>query len=211
MAKLQPGPRAALFVTALLCGGCTLDSVVAQAGLPGTSISASVSDVAQRGAYLDARIVAGGFDFRLFFPASETCRFLLEDPVGLRFKWLGVIGRISNDVATCDAVGILSLRAWRDRRPRGAREPLPRAPARYEVVYRDADLAQLRGRFPLARALGFSGSMDLIVVVPNDEVCNNVMRSGTASMEFRASGPKPLVLLDGKRFCLVLGLAYPQS
>ena len=169
MSVARTEPYVALFfvTTALLYAGCTVDSVVSQAGVPGTSVSASVSDVAQRGAYLDARVVAGGFDFRLFFPDNESCRLLLGDPIGLDFTWLGVLGRISNDVATCEAVGILSLRAWRDRRPRGTREPLSRAPARYEVVYRDADLATLRGRFPLARALGFSGSMDLIVVVPN--------------------------------------------
>ena len=197
--------------TALLHAGCTTDSVVSQAGVPGTSISASVSDVAQRGAFLDARVVAGGFDFRLFFPNNDACRGLLEDPVGLDFTWLGLFGRISNDVATCEAVGILSLRALRDRRPRGRQEPLPRAPAHYQLVYRDADLAQLRGRFPLARVLGFSGSMDLIAVVPNEEVCTKVMASETSSMEFRASGPRPLVLLDAGRLCPVLGLVHPQS
>jgi hypothetical protein len=197
---------------AALPGACTLDGVIADAGLPGTSFEAEVRDVAERGSYLDAFVDAGGFHYRLFFPADETCRGLLAGPEGLRFTWLGLMGRLSDgerEGARCDAVGVLSLAAWRDRQPRRSREPLPRSPARYQVVYRDADLVQLEGRFPLASQLGFTGTGNLVLVLPNEAACAGFPERGTASMEYRVSGPNPLVLIDGRELCPVLGLAQP--
>ena len=211
MATVQSRARllGAILAAVFGCGGCTLDSAVAGAGLPGTNFEATVSNVKERGSFVDARVVAGGFDFRLFFPANDLCRDLLMNPEGLRFTWAGLMGRVSRGDERCAAVGVLSLVAWRDRQPRRSREPLPRAPSRYHVVYRDADLVQLHGRFPLAGQLGFTGTQRLIVVVPNDETCSGFANRGTASMEFRVRGPDPLVLIDRGQPCRVLGVAQP--
>ena len=192
-----------------LSAGCSLDSVVAGAGLPGTTVSARVTNVKERGSYIDAFVDAGGFQYRLFFPADDTCRGLLATPEGLKFTWLGLMGRVTDGERRCDAVGVLSLMAWRDRQPRRSREPLPRAPARYHVVYRDAETVQLHGRFPLAGQLGFSGTGQLIVVLPNTEACSGFADRGTASMEYRVKGPHPLTLIDKDQLCPVLGLAQP--
>lgn len=189
--------------------GCTLDSVIAGAGLPGTTVDAVLGTPTERGAYLDTSVDAGGFQYRLFFPNEPGCKELLSRPSGLQFVWLGVMGRVTDGDERCDAVGVLSLLAWRDRQPRFSREPLPRAPARYELVYRDDDLVQLRGRFPLARELGFTGSQNMVVVLPNEGPCQRFVDVGTASMEFRASGPHPLTLISGNELCRVLGLAQP--
>jgi hypothetical protein len=191
--------------------GCTLDSVIASAGAPGTSADASLGPVRERGSYLDAEVDAGGFEYRLFFPNVPSCQWLLGEPKGARFKWLGVMGRLELGDERCDAVGVLSLEAWRDRQPRRSREPLPRSPARYQVVYEDADLVQLEGRFPLASQLGFTGTAQLIAVIPNEAVCHGLGTQGTASMEYRTAGPEPLVLLDRDQLCPVLGLAQPPA
>jgi hypothetical protein len=195
---------------ALLAGGCTVDNIVARAGVPGTTLDAQVSDVATRGGYIDAHVVAGGFDYRFFFPNSEPCRTLLEGTEPVRFQWLSLLGRITGGDLRCDAVGVLSLRRWRNRQPRGAREPLERAQARYEVLYTDDDMVQLIGRFPLAGRLGFTGTGQIVAVVPNDEACQAPISGRTASMEFRASGPRPLVLIAGRQLCEVIGLAQPR-
>jgi len=68
---------------------------------------------------------------------------------------------------------------------------------------------QLHGRFPLAQQLGFTGSGRLVAVVPNEPACSGLGDSGTASMEYRVSGPNPLVLINGNELCPVLGLAQP--
>jgi hypothetical protein len=203
--------RAALALSVLVGMGsaCTWDTVVARAGLPGTRVAAEISDLSVRGSYLDARVSAGGFRYRLFFPNLPECGELLREADGLVYTWRGIAGRISNEQSSCDAVGVLSLREWRDRQPRRSREPLPRSSARFEVIFSDDDLIQLRGRFPLASQLGFSGTGQLIAVLPKEEACERFLSSRTASMEFRASGPVPLTLLSGRQRCPVLGLAQP--
>jgi hypothetical protein len=204
---------AALLGLLSLCGSaCSLDTTVARAGIPGTTLSAEILDLVDRGSYLDARVEAGGFRYRLFFPNTLVCGELLGRDSGLlRYQWLGLGGRITDGDERCDAVGVLSLRAWRDRQPRRSREPLPRAPARFRVEYSDADLIQLRGRFPLASQLGFTGSGQLIAVVPNEERCHPFQSAGTASMEFRARGELPLTLIAGNQLCPIIGLVQPLA
>ncbi len=204
-----PRTRSALCAAALLGLACSWDTVVARAGVPGTTVPAEISNLSERGSYLDARVDAGGFRYRLFFVNTAECHNLLRQADGLSYQWLGLVGRVVSEESRCDAVGLLSLSEWRDRQPRRSREPLPRAPAHFRVEYSDDDLIQLRGRFPLASQLGFSGTGQLIVVVPNEESCEAFRTSGTASMEFRASGAVPLTLLDGRRLCPVLGLVQP--
>ena len=201
--------RLSLVVSLLAWGGCSVDSVVAGAGVPGTRYPAEIRDVKERGSYIDAFVDAGGFQYRLFFPADDTCRGVLAHPEGAEFTWLGLMGRVSFGDDRCDAVGVLSLEAWRDRQPRRSREPLPRAPAHYHEVYSDRDQVQLYGRFPLASQLGFAGSGQLVVVIPNDPACSGLVDQGTASMEYRVRGPNPLVLIDGDKLCPILGVAQP--
>ena len=201
-------PLVGLLAVGIVTSSCSLDSAIAAAGVPGTRLDAKVGPATARGSYLDARVKAGGFDFRFFFPNEPGCQALLAQP-DLHFVWLGMLGRITNRDQRCDAVGVLSLQAWRDRQPRFSHEPLPRAPARYDTIYQDDDLVQLAGRFPLAAQLGFTGTQRLIVVIPNEGPCRRLVSSGTVSMEYRASGPDALTLLSGDELCRVLGLAQP--
>jgi len=94
---------------------CTVDSLVAGAGVPGTTLEAKVGKATPRGSYLDAEVEAGGFRYRLFFPDEPDCRELLAEPAGARYQWLGLMGRLSRGDLRCDAAGVLSLAAWRDR------------------------------------------------------------------------------------------------
>ena len=116
LAPTRPGAClwGAIFAAALACGGCTVDSAVARAGLPGTNFEARVENVKERGSFIDARVIAGGFDFRLFFPANDRCRDLLMAPAGLRFTWIGLMGRVSRGDERCDAV----VRNQRRRKPK---------------------------------------------------------------------------------------------
>ncbi len=200
-----------LLGVAIAASSCTLDSAIAAAGAPGTTVDAVVGSATARGSYLDAWVHAGGFDYRFFFPNEPVCEALLAQPDGLRFVWLGTLGRITNGEQRCDAVGVLSLEAWRDRQPRRSGQPMPRAAAQYQVVYRDDDLVQMHGRFPLAGLLGFIGTQSLIVVLPNEGVCRRFVDRGTASMEYRANGPNPLTLISKDERCPVLGLAQPSG
>lgn len=198
-----------LLAAAFATPGCSVDSVIAGIGAPGTTVDAKVGPATTRGAYLDAVVDAGGFSYRFLFPNEPVCQDLLAQGEGLSFVWLGLMGRITDGAERCDPVGVMSLPEWRDRQPRRTGRPHAREPAKYEVVYRDADTLQLQGRFPLAGFLGFTNTQHLVAVLPNEGVCKRFADRGTASMEFRDVGPIALTLITGEDHCTVLGLAQP--
>jgi hypothetical protein len=191
-------------------GACTIDSAIAGAGVPGTTQRATISDVTVRFEYIDAFVSAGGFRYRFFFPDREPCRSIINDPEGVAFVWLGPLGRITKGDERCSPVGVLSLREWRNRGPRRSREPLPRGQAvLFEELWRDDDMVIVRGRFPLAGLANWAGGHDTIGILPVADQCQRFLTGGRASMEFRASGRYPLVLLDGNSRCPILGFALP--
>ena len=63
----------------------------------------------------------------------------------------------------------------------------------------------LRGRFALASRVGLANTFDAVAMVPNDDVCGPVARSGAATLVFRSGGARVLTL--GR--CSVLAVAAP--
>jgi hypothetical protein len=119
------------------------------------------------------------------------------------------MGRLTRGGERCSPVGVLSLREWRNRGPRRSREPLPRGQATFREVWKDADMLIVRGRFPLAGLANWAGGHDTLAILPNDELCQGILGRGVASMEFRASGANPLVLIDRRALCPIIGFAQP--
>jgi hypothetical protein len=188
--------------------------VLAGAGcntIPGMSTTWVVNSVVERGPYLDVTLSNGGDTMRYFTPASETCRNLLrvEQPVG--YVSLGQMGQFQTGEVVCVPVGILSLREWRDQRPRPGVPPLPTGQANYRLDYEDKDVAMLRGRFPLVGLIGFVGLGDTIVVLPKTPACTPLLSQSVATIEYRDAGPDPYVLFVGDRRCPVLGLVQPPE
>jgi hypothetical protein len=106
-------------------------------------------------------------------------------------------------------VGIGSLAAWRDSRPRPQVGPLPAKQADYRVEYQDRDLAMLRGRFPLLGLIAWPGMGDTLVVIPQTPACKPLLQQGVATIEYRVAGPDPYVLLVGGERCPIQGLIQP--
>jgi hypothetical protein len=206
------GSAALVAATAL---ACTTDKFVMGSGLPLGNASTSVSLIAERGDYLDVRSQAGGKSYRFFLPNSEACRALFVSEKPVSYSNEGVFGRFSQGEAICHPVGILSLAAWRDRRPRPQSSAvIPRSQALLkQIVYEDDDLTLVRGRFLLASQIGFTGGEDAIAVIPKEEACVGVPTSETASMEFRVAGKRPFTIVNGRRLCPLLGFvkAPPNS
>lgn len=196
---------------AWLAVGCTRDQVVMQSGLPGGRASASLSLVAERGDYLDVIMASGGRRYRFFLPNDAACVALFESEKAISYANAGSFGQLSTDRTTCDPVGILSLAAWRDRGPRRPNAAvIPRSQAELrEVVYADADMTLVRGRYQLAREIGFLGGADCIAAIPDVEECRGVPEAGRATMEFRPAGPDAYILLNGTMRCPVLGFIQP--
>jgi hypothetical protein len=172
-------------------------------------------DVKERFGYLDVLLQGDGTTLRAFVPGSDGCRRILTSESRVRFEASGAIGSLEGgDGAECELVGIGSLQDWRDRGPRSGdlrSSPIPRAPASYDLVYLDREVAFLRGRFPLGDRIGWSDLGDTIAVVPNDPICEPVFRRDTASMEYRPAGTPALALVSEGGLCQIVGLIQPPS
>jgi len=206
-------PWAPAVLAGLVAAACTTEQFISQAGVPGTSTPAKIVSVVERGEYLDTTIETGGTALRFYLPASEECRTVVNgDFETARYQNLGPLGRLTRGEVRCDPLGILSLRAWRDRRPRGVlpKQTIPRAAARFQEIRRDADLVLLQGRFPLAGYIGWVGGVATRAVVPVDPVCEDAIASGTASMEYRPAGKLPFTLVASKGLCEIVGFVYER-
>jgi hypothetical protein len=184
-----------------------------QLGVPGTGFDLSVTRVETRGEWLDVWLHGGDLTLRSFVPASPECAALLRPERTLRFSQGGSGSFVSGD-QRCDAAGIGTLEEWRDRRrdPPGLLEsPVPHAPADYDVIYRDDDVAFLRGRFPLADRLGWTSLADTIAVVPRRAACEDVLTRQVATLEYFARGSPVLALIGGETRCPIVGLLRPGA
>ena len=194
----------------LVAAGCTADRAIYDARLPSTSTPAAVTWLAERAGYLDLAVETAGESLRFFAPAAdEACAQLAADPRDVRYQHHGHLGRLVAGDVVCELVGVLSLEAWRDRRARGSREPVPRSRATFRVVHRDADVTLARGRFGLAGELGWVGGADTVAVFARSDRCDALLDEGVASLEYRHEGPDVLALLASDGRCPLLGIARP--
>lgn len=186
-----------------------------------------VTELAVRDGYLDATLSGPGHPLRFFFPRGEVCAALLRPEGKVGYVARGRYGQVvwpegqaptpERQGEACVPLGVGSLRVWRDRQPRprtagGATAGLERDTAHFRVVYRDDAGILLRGRFPLAGAVGFAAAQDLVAFVPASEPCLATIAGGEATLEFRESGPEPFRLMtEPPARCVVEGFAIPPS
>ncbi len=163
-----------------------------------------VSTSTLRGPYIDATLLLQSGEWRFLFPQSATCAAMLRPEAPVSFQNRGHFGLVmGSDGASCDPVGIGTLRRWRRGRRKG--ETAPSSAARFEVIHEDTEVLLLRGRFPLASRLGVPNTFDVVAMVANDELCAPVARSGAATLVFWPSGSRVLQLSA----CPVLAVAMP--
>jgi hypothetical protein len=179
--------------------------------IPGLRTPAKVSSVVERGGYLDATLESKYWSFRFYFPDHADCRAIVRPGEDVTYVKAGSLGQVQNPAReVCDPVGIASLREWRDQRPRSRlSEPLPRTRADFEIIYRDEELAFARGRFLLAREIGWPGGDDTIALLPIAEGCQEPLERGVAAMEYRSAGEVPFRLVAGGEDCPILGFVQP--
>jgi hypothetical protein len=171
-----------------------------------------VERVQPRGPFLEVDL-SGGFALRTYVPPSEDCAFVLAPEKKITYVERGS-GRFEREDRACDAAGIGEPNISRGRQPRSSApgsSAIPRAQATFGVLYEDADVLLLRGRFPLAHLVGWAGGADSVAVVPNEENCQGAITGGVASMEYRASGRISLALVGPGGLCPIVGLIRPPS
>jgi hypothetical protein len=206
--------RIALAWLALAVVACNPSKSVFQLGVPGGHIEMTLAKVTQRHGYLDTELHGSGWLLRSFLPANEVCARVVSTEQGLQYLSAGSYGTLVRGDDRCEAVGIGSLREWRNRRPRGdsARGSIiPSAQASYRLVYQDEELVFLRGNFPLAGRLGFAAMGDAIAVVPRLPVCQRAIESETSTLEYFHAGSNVLTLSSNQGRCPIEGLIRPLA
>jgi hypothetical protein len=190
---------------------CETLGIRQRGGLPGASWPARVLSSVPRDGYLDATIAVWDQKLRFFFPYDEECTAVLRPEASIEWVEVGLFGRARSGEQDCDAVGVLSLAEWRDRRPRPPVRPLPRGPAYYAVAAQDTDLALLRGRFPLTGLIGIPGGIDLVAVVPKVPLCRRPLGRTSATIVYDDTGDVPYAFMSDTGLCPILGFALPLS
>ncbi len=160
-----------------------------------------------RGPFIDATLVLPSGEWRFLFPRTETCTAMLTVEAPIRHSSFGGgFGRaVAPDGSQCTPAGIGTLHRWRRSRREG--EMQPSSPARWEIIHEDPQAFLLRGRFGVASRLRLPNTFDVVALVPNDDVCGPVARSGNATLVFRQAGRRVLMLGQ----CPVLAVATPPE
>lgn len=157
-----------------------------------------------RGPYVDATLSLSSEDWRFLLPQTEACAEVLRPEAPVSYSSVGSFGRVTGpDGSVCDPVGIGTLQRWRGPRREG--EMVPSSPASWTIIHEDSEVLLLRGRFPLATRVRVANTFDVVAMVPNDDVCGPIARSGAATLVFRPSGRRVLELGG----CGVLAVAMP--
>ncbi len=210
MRSRSKGALLGIALAGALASGCNVQKNVWAAGLPGVDTEMIVGSAVPVAGYIEVDLLGKGWKLHTFTPADEVCARMLEPESTVSYVANGPYGTLQSGGDVCQAIGLGSLREWRDRRPSQTTVVMiPRAQADYEVYYRDAKQVFLRGRFPLGSLLGFTGLDDTIAIVPNIPVCQRPIESGVASMQYYQTGENPIVLLSGAGECPILALLQP--
>ena len=170
-----------------------------------------LSEVAAIGPYLDATLSNQRFSLRFFFPRSEDCLALIRSGAERRYLPIGSLGSVvDEEKRRCEAIGVASLREWRDDQPRRRAPHLtPRVQVAFRTIFEGEDLVLVRGRFPLALEIHWPAAMDTVVMLPAGPVCDEARQRGKATMEYHATGPEPFLLVGEEGSCPILGFAGP--
>lgn len=207
---------AAVLPALLACAGAKrAGRAVEQELNPFASARVAVVAVAVHGPYLVADIqgASGGRgDLTLLAPGTDpACLRILRPEAWVTYRKHGHFGRFEDGEDVCDAVGVASLAAWRDRQPRGPlpRAVIPRATVRFREIARDDDVVLVRGRFPLVGHAGIPAGHDLVALLPTLPACARPLERGEGSLEFVPAGRVAFRIVGDGGPCPVLGFALP--
>jgi hypothetical protein len=178
-------------------------------GAPAVTSKMKVSSLRTRGPYLEAQLSLEGTNLQAYTLPGGDCEQVLQPDTEIEYLDSGPMGVYKKGDLRCQQMGVGNLILWRDRNRRAASAPVLRQQANFKTLYTDDEITMLRGRFPLASAVGFTGALDIVVVVGDSKECEGPIESGVASMEYRGKGKRPLTLVGKSGLCLIQALIQP--
>lgn len=189
-------------------GGCQSESGLAP-GLSGMRTDMTVRTTWSLGPYLAARLDMKGKELDAYAMPTDACRALFAEGSTVTYVDDGPLGVFRRGDVECQSFGVGNLVVWRDRSRHSTTGIVPRAQAAYRVIHRDDTWALLRGRFPGAGHLGFTGRSDLVAVIPVTGECAGLLDQRAATIEYRPDGGRVLSLVGRSGLCDIRGLAKP--
>ncbi|MGI9431370.1 MAG: hypothetical protein ACR2PQ_04110 [Myxococcota bacterium] len=192
----------------LLLSGCNARKMAWEFGRGMTDMTVTSSTI--RGPYLDAVVEGEGVTLRSFTPASAACSEILRADATVDYVERGW-GLFRRGELECHAVGIAEpwlARTQTTRSGQLSHRTIPRTHAHFSTLFEDADVIMLRGRFPLARLVGWAGTADTVAVIAQAEGCRPSME-GIARMEYRPTARITLSLVGANGLCRIEGLIQP--
>ena len=196
-------------IAVLLAGlGCQSKSGLAP-GLSGMRTNMTVMQVEPLGPYLDAKLDMNGKILDSYVIPGEACQAVFVPGDEVVYVDNGPQGVFHNGEARCQSMGIGNLLVWRNRSRNSSAVPVPRTQAAFHVIYKGDEYALLRGQFPGAHIIGFTGDYDLVAVIPVGGECTTILDQRTASLEYRDKGSRVFSLTGKTGLCEIHGFAYP--
>jgi len=210
----SPRRRAVAFCAAIcLIAACstvkeTVQSATQKPTIPGTGKTVAVSEVSERGGYLEATL-ATEVPMSFYFAPSEACRAVLVEEGEVEYREEGTFGEVGGSAGICLAEGTSTLRTWRDRyATRRNVKGKPREIVRFKKTYEDDSVLMIRGRLTLAALLGMM-SDDVVGVLPASSDCRSLVEQGEAFMNYQRSIGPVFYLTGAELRCDFLGIARP--
>jgi hypothetical protein len=199
---------AGLSALLLLAAGCQSQSGLAP-GLSGMRTEMTVQRTWPLGPYRAARLDMNGKELDAYAMPTDACDAVFTEGGTVTYVDDGPLGVFRSGDLECQSFGVGNLVVWRDRSRHSTRGIVPRAQAAYRVMHRDDTWALLRGRFPGAGYLGFTGRSDLVAVIPVTGECAGLLDRRAATIEYRPEGERVLSLVGSSGLCDIRGLAKP--
>ena len=201
---------ASLLPLAVLLGALACQSRTGFApGLSGMRTELRVIGSERLGPYLAAELARKDDALDAYVLPSESCLAVFEAGATVTYVDTGPQGVYRRGEASCQGLGVGHLLVWRDRDRHSAGTVLPRTQVAYRVIHRGERFTLLRGQFPGAARIGFTGQGDLVAVVPTGGECAAIVEQRAASMEYRDKGSRTFSLVGPNGLCEIHGFAQP--
>lgn len=198
----------ALLALAVGAAGCQSKSGLAP-GLSGMRTTMKVLGTEPLGPYLAVQLDMNGKAIDAYVMPSAACSAVFVVGEEVEYVDNGPQGVYERGDARCQGMGVGNLLVWRNRSRHSTAVPVPRSQAAYRVIYRGDTYALLRGQFPGASVIGFTGDYDIVAIVPVGGECAPLLEQRSASMEYRGKGSRVYSLTGRNGLCDIHGFAQP--
>jgi len=178
-------------------------------GLSGMRTAMTVVGTHPLGPYLDATLDMSGTMIHAYVLPGTACDDVFTKGETVNYVDNGPQGVYTRGDARCQSYGVGNLIVWRNRSQNASNAIQPTSQAAFRTIHRGSDYALLRGQFPGANRIGFTGDYDLVAVIPVTGECSRIPDQRAATMQYQDKGSPAFALMGPSGLCVIEGFAMP--